>query len=166
MVRRARTRPTLQLGRPAYYSAGIITVPQHISRMEIPQIVGDATTGDVDTDVHRCCRIAPQCRVHAARWDLDADSSERVPLTPTQSLIDAFDLPAFLVVYEDVDRTSFSVILDVPSVSDEEVLYEGFPLRYSSWWFKMIDAKHCVFRLQFLMRLIHHRNMTFYRQSG
>lgn len=31
---------------------------------------------------------------------------------------------------------------------------------------KMIDAKHCVFRLQLLMRLIHHRIMTFYRQGG
>ena len=33
-------------------------------------------------DPSRCCRILPQCRVHAAYWDLDADSLERVPLTP------------------------------------------------------------------------------------
>lgn len=42
---------------PAYYGAGIITVPRHISRMEIPRIVGDD-----DTEIPG--GIAPQCRVH------------------------------------------------------------------------------------------------------
>lgn len=45
---------------PAYYGAGIITVPRHISRMEIPRIVGDD-----DTEI--LGGIAPQCRVHRVR---------------------------------------------------------------------------------------------------
>lgn len=74
----SRPNPSALTG-PAYYGAGIITVPRHISRMEIPRIVGDD-----DTEIPG--GIAPQCRVHRVGvgegTSMRGEQQERVALTP------------------------------------------------------------------------------------
>lgn len=97
---------------PAYYNAGIITVPWHISRMEIPRIVGHD-----DTKIRRsaglpCTAMPCALRTRGCRCGFVGTQG----VNPRQPLIDTLDLRAFLGVEGYVDRSGSSVIPDSLSV--------------------------------------------------